>query len=390
MPVLPVTYALIWRAGATSLLTLAIVKNLVLAAVMLPCVAYYLAGETRRRWRWVIAAGLAGVLLSPYYLRTAADVQAEEALLYDLLLSATVLLLGIARRRAGGRSIRPIVLYAFAAMCCTLYLLKSTMLLAAGCLMLPGTFFGVRGRPRTRAIVLAMFVGTVVSWGVRNVVTTGRFSVGTSFDGSNLYRGWHPLTARLYPEVTLDRLIDTPAVQLPEGGMLRIPPTRGRETFADEWAWSDHYRANALRWARSNPADLVAVTTEKAWVFFADVRAYPLSTTAEFRQREIAPWMRIAGVAWMVSVRLAQVLCVVLLVVLFRASRKDWLFASGPVPLLVAYPIPCLIGFAYQRHVTAWACVVLVLVIDLAARVSSLRASAAGRKPSGHLASVSS
>jgi hypothetical protein len=385
MPLLPVGYALIWRAGARSLVSLGVVKNLVLAAVLLPCLAYHLAGETRRRWRWLIAAGLSAVFLSPYYLRTAADVQAEEALLYDLLLAATFLLLGITRRMAGGRAVHPGVPCALAGIGCALYLLKSSTLLAAACLVLAGAVLGCRGRPRTRAIVLAMFAGTIVGWGVRNQVTTGRFSIGTSFDGSNLYRGWHPLTARLYPEVSLDRLINTPAVELADGQVIRVPATRGRETFANEWAWSDHYRADAIRWARGNPADLLAVTAEKAWVFFADVRAYPVSAAAGFRRRDFAAWMQGAGMAWMGLVRLAQLSCVVLLVLLFRASRREGWLASAPVPLLAAYAIPCLIGFAYQRHTTAWACVVLVVAIDLAARISALRATGEGmRKPLPH------
>lgn len=371
MPLLPVFYAALWSAGARSLMAIAVAKAVLMALLLLPCIAYYLAAlPPRGRLRPMAAALLLAVFLSPYYLRTAADVQAEEAILCDLLLALGFLLLAMCHRRAGGASGGTRAAVAVTALASALFLLKSSMILAAGIAVLAAAVLsGSRGRVLAAAGMAAAFAAVVGGWSLRNLQASGRFSPGTSYEGANLYRGWNPLTSRFYPEVSLDRLMNSRTVQMADGSVVHPPPLPRRNAFADEWAWNDHYRSRAVEWARAEPAALAAVTGEKARVFLAEVRAYPISTDTVFTPRAYPGVMMRAGEAWMVLGRLAQLLIVPLLLVLWRRTeRRRWL-AWIPAALLAAYALPYLVGFAYQRHLTPWVCLLMVYALDLAWQV---------------------
>jgi hypothetical protein len=266
---------------------------------------------------------------------------------------------------------------ALTALACAIFLLKSSMILVAAILL--GTTVLACGRRRApaAAAMAAVFVLAAGGWGARNLVASGRFSVGTSYEGVNLFRGWNPHTARLYPEVSLDRLMDSPTVELADGSVVHLRPEPLLAAFDDEWAWNDYYRARAVRWARENPRGGLAVTGEKLWVFFATVRAYPVSRDAVFTPREFPGWTQRAGEGWMALGRLAQLGIVVILLVLWRGSPDRCWLPWIPAALLAAYAFPYIVGYAYQRHVTPWMCLLLVYALDLAWRL--VRAGTAGR-----------
>lgn len=217
-----------------------------------------------------------------------------------------------------------------------LLFLKSSMVY--WCLAVP-VLAGWRRRDWRVAAVLFAFVaaglGGLAAFNGRHA---GRFTIGSSWEGWNLYKGNSEHSLGLYPPYSLD-ILDY------EGKVVADRPLK------DEWDHNDYFKQQAVAFIRAHPADFVRLALRKAWVFYGEVRASGLSERGESRYARPEyllqiPWMIVFRVMLWTAIPLA-------LQSLWRQPWRSDAFAVGLTYLgfLALYSAFHVVGFAYERHV---------------------------------------
>jgi hypothetical protein len=181
-----------------------------------------------------------------------------------------------------------------------------------------------------------------LAWGAFVLRASGRLSLGTSWDGENLFRGWCDAGSRIYPWQSLDRLFDTPSIAIPSGAV-PAPHAPPRCAFPNEWAWSDHYRDRALAWAVESPVRAARYALQKALIVLLEVRPVPWLGASEPARAFVVvlSFLVLRGAAlvalaigWRRRAALAQ-------------AVPSLMFAAGACAALC---VPLIVGFAYDRH----------------------------------------
>jgi hypothetical protein len=195
---------------------------------------------------------------------------------------------------------------------------------------------GVAPRRRTLRILapFALLGVALCAWTVRNGVVSGRFSPGTSWDGSNFLKGNNELVAQYYPERNLDLIADMPPLVVPRD-------VRG------EWARDDYARAAGLAYVRAHPWQTVLNAGLKARVFALGLREPRTSGRARspFESAKDAiqvPAMLATRVVW-----LAALVAAVAMVTRRGPSRG---VAATYLAFVGAFALPYVVGFACVRH----------------------------------------
>ncbi len=216
-----------------------------------------------------------------------------------------------------------------------LLFLKNSMLYL--CVAVP-LLVWVRTRDlRAAAVPLGLVLAGLLGLAEFNRVHAGRFTVGSSWEGWNLYKGNSVWTKELYPPYSLD-ILDY------EGEVVADRPLR------DEWDHNAYFKQRAVEFIRRHPGEFIGLTLRKAWIFYGEVRASGLSR-GESRYGKPAYLLQIP---WMVVFRglLWAAIILALLAAWRRPSRSDagWT-ALTFLAFLVLYSGFHLVGFAYERHV---------------------------------------
>ena len=206
---------------------------------------------------------------------------------------------------------------------------------------------------RPAAAALAIVACGLLALADFNRVHAGRFTLESSWEGWNLYKGNSPYTKAIYPPYSLDTLDD-------QGKMVADRP------LADEWDYNRYFKGRALAFIRGNPGVFLELVMRKAWIFFGEVRNSGLRL-GEKRMGTPLAW---AQLCWMVVFRAAFWWAIVdALRAVFRkrgqVSEIDlsaggqidfrdltpFFVALGYLGFLVLYSGFHVIGFAYERHV---------------------------------------
>jgi hypothetical protein len=369
MPLMPYLYAGLMKLVGDDALRIAIFKTAILDLLLL----YFLA-------RWLVIVGgdrftlmlIALVFAGPQYMLHSFSPHYEEGFLIQLLAILLVIQLVYLWERENELAIWA-RLPAYVAVNAAIYLVKSSMLLVVmWSFVFLARFMKLR-RAAKLAAVLVMCVPLLL-WAGYTKYMTGHFAIGTSIDGWNLFLGNNSATLDFYPRYTVDILHGDGPIEL-DGRMLNRINLRDfarqleEKGPADEWQINDAYRNIAIAWAVSHIGDELHLVARRLATFFLEIRNNPIAPGHD-KPPGVA---LLAGMAWMAAMR------VVLWSAIITAGLAVWrgtnMRSSGLCFLcfLAAYAAPCMVAYAYERHVVP----ILLPAALFLASVWRARASAA-------------
>jgi len=287
----------------------------------------------RSGWRRLLVVVL---LLAPFaitaFLADVTNILVEEGYSYSFLAFAVaVLFFGWQVRAARGLA-RALL---FATAVDGLYLAKSGMLPTVVVLVVG--FVLMERRAGLRWLIVALVAAAPMGWALHQHHASGRYSVGTSFDGINLHKGNNAGFLDHYPPRQGDSM-DWYDFELNRG--LR---------FSDEWSFNDYHRRAALDYLRAHPRKTLEGDVRKVKVLFFAVEKS--GGTASYGVRKL---IEDVGMVVFRLMLWAAILCAIYL--LFRSrgpNSKSLRVASGVfLAVVAACTLPFLAGFAYSRHVS--------------------------------------
>ncbi len=220
-----------------------------------------------------------------------------------------------------------------------LLFLKSSMVY--WCLAVP-VLVGLRWRDwRAAGGLLLMVAAGLYALATFNARHSGRFTIGSSWEGWNLYKGNCADTAGLYPPYSLD-ILDY------EGKVVADRPLR------DEWDHNAYFKQRAVDFIRAHPLEFLELAARKAWIFYGEIRASGLPQRGESRYARPEyllqiPWLLAFRVLLWAAIGLA-------LQTLWSARWAPWrsdpaMVAVTYLAFLALYSAFHVVGFAYERHV---------------------------------------
>ncbi|MBB5318961.1 hypothetical protein [Tunturibacter empetritectus] len=276
--------------------------------------------------------------LIPAFLADVTNLQVDEGFSYSFLALATaILFLNRAAvgstRRTSLRGIGKALLFAVALD--GLYLSKSGMLLAV--LVLLVGFLALEKQTRLRWLVLLLVAAAPLGWALHQHHASGRYSVGTSFDGINLHKGNNAGFLQNYPPVHGDSL-DWYDFELNRG-----------VSFPDEWSFNDYHRRAALEYLRTHPRETLSGDLRKLKILFFSFEKYGSTANSGARRLiEIAGMLTFRLIFWTATASAVFLL----LRHCLPADRSLRVAAATFLALVAASTLPYLAGFAYTRHVS--------------------------------------
>lgn len=358
MPLLPFLYAKLAMLIGTSQIAPAITKTVVFQALMAASLLYLfniLAKFPIRRLVLVLVTGL--TLLGPQYLKHSISIQYEESLLLDLFIVYFTLLAAVVFKQRLGQPLSVVdrgIVIVLALIGCSLYFIKSSLILF-GLVAIAAPVWLVKSPAWLRIAAFLPFVIGFIGWGWLNVSYHGELRLTSSYNGENFYRGQNPYTYRMYPEINLDRIIDSREVQLNNGEILKLPDwTVNFPKFTGEWQWHDYFQNLGKQWIRENPGQALELTLRKLYVIFIEPGKVPFRQSGQLGAEPLDYSLAtlLAGSAWILIMR--ALFFIALGMALWHLWRRDedWRPALVFVLFIGAYIAPYMAGFAYQRHIT--------------------------------------
>lgn len=366
MPMLPLLMAGL-ALIADNQLTAALLKNLMLSALTLASIRHILKIPSLTGRSLHIPGSLAIAATAPALLKHAAQITYEEGLLIELLLIwlfyfiAALQLAGEARQ---ARAKLAGCLSALVLVASAILLTKSSMLLL-WLLSLGVTLHMLQQRQaRPSGILMLALMASIAlvgSWGRHVYQHTGQLSVMSTYDGSNVYRAWNDTALAIYPQVSLDRILDTTIIELPDGTRVVNALAKHHPLALSEADWNQRYRAAGSAWIKAHPGQALHLLALKMENFFFSVRKTPCSVNGGAAPGGLANRVdRLLNTLWLVTGRLGEAL---LLVALWRGRHLPgkpsiWLSCA-----LLGYAAPYIAGFNYERHITPFLLMVLTTLL---------------------------
>jgi hypothetical protein len=280
------------------------------------------------------------LLLAPFamtaFLADVTNILVDEGYLYSYLAVAVALLLfDVPSRLALGGWGRAAL---FAVAVDGVYLSKSGTLPVV--VVLTVGFLLVERRAGLRWLVVVLVCAAPLGWAVHQHHASGRYSVGTSFDGINVHKGNNAGFLEHYPPPHGDSM-DWYDFELNRGLY-----------FGDEWSFSDYHQRAALDYLRAHPRETLEGDLRKLNVLFFSVEKYGgtashgVTRTIEDVGLVVFRLILWTAVVWAIYV-LARTKD------MDRKSERSLRAASGLFLAVVgACALPYVAGFAYTRHVS--------------------------------------
>jgi hypothetical protein len=340
MPMSAIVVALGMRLFGDHYLRVACFKMLLL---LLPIeLAIYLVWRQLPRSGW---RGLLSVLLVlvPFaitsFLADATNILVDEGYSYSFLAFAVAVLFFGSQSPSIKKGLGRAVLFAVALD--GLYLSKSGALPVV--LVLVMGFVLVEQRGGLRWLVVGLVAAAPLGWALHQHHASGRYSVGTSFDGINLHKGNNAGFLEHYPPRSGDSM-DWYDFEL----------SRGRH-FSDEWSFNDYHEKAALDYLRAHPRETLKGDLRKVDVLFFAVEKY--GGTASYGVKKV---IEDAGMVVFRLMLWTAILCAIYGVFRtrgsdrgsYRSSRSYRVTSGVFLAVVAACALPYLAGFAYTRHVS--------------------------------------
>jgi hypothetical protein len=334
MPMSALVVALGIRLFGDHYLRVACFKTLLLLLPVSVCI--YLV------WRCLPRSGGRGLaavllLLGPFamtgFLADVTNILVDEGYLYSFLAVAVALLFfDVEARLSMGGWCRAVL---FAVAVDGAYLSKSGTLPVV--VVLTAGYMLVERRVALRWLVVVLVAAAPLGWAMHQYHASGRYSVGTSFDGINLHKGNNEGFLKHYPPRHGDSM-DWYDFEL----------NRGLH-FGDEWSFNDYHQKAALDYLRAHPRETLEGDVRKANVLFFAVEKS--GGTATYGVRKL---IEDAGmVVFRLMLWIANLYAIYVLIRVRDTNRRSLRVASGVfLAVVAACALPFLVGFAYTRHVS--------------------------------------
>jgi len=170
-----------------------------------------------------------------------------------------------------------------------------------------------------------------------NAQVSGRFTVSSSWEGWNLYKGNNALTLQYYPTYHLDNLDDIGAV-------------KADRPLLDEWDYDAYFKGKALTFIRENPMTFLKACVVKFQVFFLEFRETGMPLGA--KPRTGAPFVIQAAFLLLFRIALWAAIAIAAIRLWTAARSRSLCWVSASFLLFLAlYSGFHIVGFAYERHV---------------------------------------
>jgi len=238
-------------------------------------------------------------------------------------------------------------LVALALLNALLFLTKSSMLLPA--IILCIAFFL---RSNRNLLVLVLFISLCIAgvlfWGISNYVHSGKFTISSSTNGWNFYKGNNPDALRLYPYYCLD-ILDSSEF------MKSI-----RNNNPNEWDIDKAYFNHAVTFITSHPKDAINLFGRKAFVFFLEIRKIPIEYSEGETQKSTERYL--FSLVSTFGMLIFRILLFSAIFLAFKSLLQNSCIAGqmlnqkavnaiSYLVFIIGYSIPYLFGFAYTRHI---------------------------------------
>jgi hypothetical protein len=353
MPGVPLLLAALAKLVGTQSVSVALAKCVVLALLSSGFLAVLSVDVNITTLGLVI---LYGLYFGPQPLKHGAALDYEEGVLIDLSLCLAIAVSYLLRPGlTASPARRAAMAFAAVVIATIMYFTKTTALLTLFvvlAIVLRDRGIGVGSKLACVAVVASL----AAAWAAHNLSSSGAFSVSSSWNGENLYRGYNSESLAIYPQISLDRIFDSRRAVLDNGRIVLLGAYKGSRCFSDEWAWSSTYSRMSWQWSIAHPYAAANFFTEKVWVVLVEVRHTPKYGSAIEKSEEGSAAMRAAMVGWMVAARITFFFLLGRILWDLRAAR-NWPHAWA-IALVIAACAPYMIAFAYQRH--------LIPVLELA------------------------
>jgi hypothetical protein len=221
-----------------------------------------------------------------------------------------------------------------------LYLTKETMLP----ICLYGIVAALIGSSTSRRLASVFGLVAVIGWGAWIQQHGSTRYIGSSWDGENSVKATAPLSMKLFPTISLDRLIDRPTFEV-NGILLRNDAAeigiRPQSSFRNEIEWSDYNTKLAYKLVTENPGFEVAFVLKKA--FYALIGVHD-----QLRDPMGVDRLTFVGVIF-AFYRIIFIICIVV----------AWKFSSPKVRfhatvLFAILAAPYIFGWGQERHITVF------------------------------------
>lgn len=396
MPLVPVLFAAISRLSDSTLFA-ALAKNTAISLVFIVTLQTYYWSARRDRLAFLVAATATMLIMtvSAPVVKHCSAVDYEEGIITELLvlwILGFLLLVRSVLSQGSKRNGIYITASTVVLIATLIYLSKSSMILIlvlTYTLVIIFLLFARASSSQTAILCtsLAFSIFFVGLWGMHNLSHIGKFSVSSTWNGENLYRGSNSVSLAIYPDLSLDRVMDSRSFILRDGSQLNVAqPAKGRQSFESESEWNTYYAKLSKEWHLRNPRQSLLFTQKKLNNFFLSIEKSPFSVH-DYKSPSL-PIETIESFvvnAWLVFGRIFQLILIVLTIaVIRRNSTKKKLFIFIIYAALCAYALPYIAVFNYERHITPF----LLMVIASTTFVAFVFFAESSKMPYAHRFSV--
>lgn len=284
------------------------------------------------------------VFFSPQFLIHAFNIYHEEAFVSALLALISILLCTPANEK---KIVPDDILFSIA--CIMFIFTKSSSIYLA--LFLPVLWFIQRKSYPALWFSGGAIASAFLTIALYSFILNGTFTLESSLNGVNIYKGNNSKTLELYPYLTLDILDKTDPVITTPG------------TFANEWEYNRFYKNKASTYIVHHPGQFLKGVLIKTWALFFSIR--PIGVSPERDKKNGI----LLSADLLITILQRSLFCMMSLIgfvlLFFSAQLKQKTTALVVLLFIFLYSGPFLIGFGYMRHYVPLMFPVIVFGIKL-------------------------
>lgn len=304
----------------------------------------YVAFRTYTTWGKKSLYLLALVFCSPQFVIHAFNIHHEEAFVSALLALISILL---CTPQQGGKISRDDIFFCISSIL-FIFTKSSAIYLASA---LPVMWFIQRKSFPALCISVSAVAAAFLTIGLYSFLLNGTFTLESSLNGVNIYKGNNSKTLELYPALSLDILDITDSVIATPG------------KFGNEWEYNKFYKQKAYDFIKLHPdVFLKGVIVKTSALFFS---IHQIGSTPE-REKKNKLVMTIDIFVTILQRAFFCGACLFALISFFHApSMQSRLIVITAFLFVMLYSGPFLIGFGYMRHYVPLMLPVMVFGIKL-------------------------
>jgi hypothetical protein len=269
------------------------------------------------------------VFCSPQFLIHAFNIYHEEAFVSVLLALISILL-------CTPQSSRKISWddFFFGISCVLFIFTKSSSIYLAS--ILPLLWFFQRKSYSALLVSAGSVISAFITIAVYSFMLNGTFTLESSLNGVNIYKGNNSKTFEIYPKYNLDILDKTDSVIKSPG------------VFKNEWEYNRSYKNKAYSYIIHHPRQFLKGVFIKTWALFFSI--HPIGTSPEREKKNNI----VLAIDLLITIFQRGLFCmtcfVAFILIFFRSPIKQKYVALIVFLFILLYSGPFLIGFSYMRH----------------------------------------